>query len=79
MSSESKKSNRGGVRPGAGRPKGTTHKAKGLPKAKRVTIRMYPEDLEIADKLVELGYDSDRSNVIRKALQEVLQRLTPAC
>lgn len=75
---EQKKSGRGGARSGAGRPKGTTHKAKGLPKAKRITIRMYPEDLEIADKLVELGYDSDRSNVIRKALRDALQRLTLA-
>ena len=60
---------------GRGRPAGTTNEAKGLPTAKRVQARMYPEDLDIADRLVELGFGSDRSDVVRRTLREVLEQV----
>jgi hypothetical protein len=72
------KTKRGGTRPGSGRPKGTTYKTKGLPTAQMVSIRMYPQDLERAQNLVKLGYGNDKSDVIRKALQEALERFMPA-
>ncbi len=72
---EQKQSTRGGVRSGAGRPKGATHQAQGLPEAKRITFRFYPEDLAAIDKLVELGYSNNRTGVLRKAIQDAVQRL----
>ena len=66
----------GGARESAGRPAGTTNEAKGLPTAKRVQVRMYPEDLDIADRLVDLGFGSDRSDVVRKALREALEQVS---
>ncbi len=52
------------------RPIGTTNEQKGLPTAKQVQIRLYPEDLQRAQNLINQGYGRDRSYVIRKALRE---------
>jgi len=63
-------SKRGGARPGAGRPKGSTD----LPKAERLTFRFYPEDVATIDELVKSGYGSNRTDVIRRAVKEALER-----
>ena len=52
-----------------GRPAGTTNAALGKPSAKRTQVRLYPADLERAQRLVEAGYGSDRSAVVRRALE----------
>ena len=63
------KKNRGG------RPKGSgTNVAKGLPEAKRVQFRMYPQNLSEAQDLVEMGYGRNRADVVRKALREAWER-----
>lgn len=74
MTNNQDEGNWGGTREGAGRPAGSTNEAKGLPTAKRVQLRMYPEDLAIAERLVDLGFGSDRSDVVRKALREALEQ-----
>lgn len=63
---------RGGARPGAGRPKGPT----AGPKAKRITFRFYPDELAAIDALVEAGYGSDRTDVLRRAIKEAGERLS---
>ncbi len=58
-----------------GRPAGSTNQARGLPEAKRVQVRFYPQNLQDAQQLIDLGYGSSRSEVVRKALAEVLAAL----
>jgi hypothetical protein len=75
MTNNQEQVNWGGAREGSGRPVGSTNEVKGLPTAKRVQVSLYPEDLEIAERLVNWGFGSDRSDVVRKALREVLEIL----
>ncbi len=40
------------------------------------TINLYPKDRQTLEELVRMGYASDKTEVIRKALQEALGRVT---
>ena len=72
MTSETKgKNGRGGARSGAGRPKGSTQDG---PKAERVTFRFYPEDPDRIQALIQAGYASNQTKVIRLAIKEAYER-----
>lgn len=40
------------------------------PLAKRIQIRLYPDDLARIDALVKAGYGENRSEVIRRSIEE---------
>ena len=67
---------RGGKRiPPGGKPAGKyTNEALGLPEAKRVTLRFYPDDLERVELLINAGYGANRTDVVRTAILDAIKR-----
>lgn len=57
----------------------TGPKAKGEPidHANRVQIRLYPSELKRIDQLVAAGYGANRSEVIRRSIEETAQWTLP--
>ena len=43
------------------------------PRTERVQIRLYPDDIEAIDALIETGYAENRSEVIRRSIGETFK------